>query len=392
MALAFSALVAFKLSRRKTDDTLKLLHTVLFGRRGKAVQIKSNISRFSGFVWHENEEKQMTKVKEKFDKCNKDKLLEFCDVLDIPLAKATTRKEDIVAKLIDFLVDPQVTTTMLLAENEKGKKRKRTAKRGSSRSGTTSRRSAKSQKKNEDSSVAEERKDTTETENESEEEEKKEENEKENENDVPDKSEDEMPEQSESDDKSESDNESEDLKKPRKINKTSSTKKESAAKSTIRKITFKTKTRSAPKRISKKSLSTHSESDDDSEGSPKVSSRRKKNEKRGKQKTSTLTKSSSKEKTEKAAKGKGKNKLNPSDDKLRDTICEILKEVDFNTATFTDILKQLDKKFNIDLTPRKASIKVIIQEELTKLAEADEDEEGDAENDETQSTGQEVEA
>lgn len=34
----------------------------------------------------------MIKVKEKFDKCNKEKLLEFCDVLDVPIAKATTRK------------------------------------------------------------------------------------------------------------------------------------------------------------------------------------------------------------------------------------------------------------------------------------------------------------
>ncbi|GKV19379.1 hypothetical protein SLEP1_g29648 [Rubroshorea leprosula] len=84
--------VAFKLSRRKSDDVFKLLHTILFGRRGKAIQIKSNISRFSGFVWHENEEKQKMKVKEKLDKCNKEKLLELCDVLDIPVAKATTRK------------------------------------------------------------------------------------------------------------------------------------------------------------------------------------------------------------------------------------------------------------------------------------------------------------
>jgi hypothetical protein len=29
--------VAFKLSRRKIDDTLKLLHTILFGRRGKVI-------------------------------------------------------------------------------------------------------------------------------------------------------------------------------------------------------------------------------------------------------------------------------------------------------------------------------------------------------------------
>lgn len=51
------------------------------------------------------------------------------------------------------------------------------------------------------------------------------------------------------------------------------------------------------------------------------------------------------------------------------------------------------KKFDADLTPRKASIKTIIQEELTKLAdEEEEEEEGDAENDENQSIGQDVEA
>lgn len=38
------------------------------------------------------QEKQRSKVKEKFDKCNKEKLLEFCDVLDIPTSKTTRRK------------------------------------------------------------------------------------------------------------------------------------------------------------------------------------------------------------------------------------------------------------------------------------------------------------
>lgn len=32
------------------------------------------------------------KVKEKLDKCNKEKLLEFCDVLDVHVNKASTRK------------------------------------------------------------------------------------------------------------------------------------------------------------------------------------------------------------------------------------------------------------------------------------------------------------
>lgn len=38
------------------------------------------------------QDKQKTKVKEKFDKCNKEKLLEFCDLLNLPISKATTRK------------------------------------------------------------------------------------------------------------------------------------------------------------------------------------------------------------------------------------------------------------------------------------------------------------
>lgn len=34
----------------------------------------------------------MNRVKEKLDKCVKEKLVEFCDVLDVPISKANTRK------------------------------------------------------------------------------------------------------------------------------------------------------------------------------------------------------------------------------------------------------------------------------------------------------------
>ncbi|XWS51744.1 hypothetical protein CRYUN_Cryun11dG0009800 [Craigia yunnanensis] len=387
--------VAFKLSRRKTDDTFRLLHTVLFGRRGKAVQIKSNISRFSGFVWHDNEEKQKIKVTEKFDKCNKEKLLEFCDVLDIPIMKTTTRKEDIVAKLIDFLEAPHAKTTVLLAEKEKsskGTKRKRVTK-----SGTTSKQSTKSRRKSEDTPKLG-KKSTPDSEDESEEEEEEEEKEEEqneegeNENGVTEKSEDELAEDSESEEKNESEQESEEDEgnKKRSI-KASSRKKESAGKAITKKVTVPK--RSTPqKRTPKTSSSKNSKVGDDSDKSPKVFSR-KKPEKVTKEKSSTPTKSASKEKTSKrVAKGKDKakeKKLKPSDYELRATICEILKEVDFNTATFTDILKLLAQHFDTDLTPRKSSIKLMIQEELTKLADEadDEDGEGDAERDETQSAG-----
>ncbi|XP_044498592.1 protein DEK [Mangifera indica] len=394
--------VAFKLSRRKTDDTFRLLHTILFGRRGKAFQVKSNISRFSGFVWHENEEKQKIKVKEKFDKCNKEKLLELCDVLDIPISKNTRRKEDIVTSLIDFLLAPHATTTELLAEKESraSKKRKRAGKQNSTSGSTPLKRSAKSRRKTEDASK---KKGTDSEESDEEEEEEKEEEseeeEKEEENGVPEPSDDEMPEPSESEDKSESEEESEeDVRKRKRSSKTTTKKKQSAGKASTKKIAVTGKSSPPLKRTPKNAPSKRSKADEDSDISPKVFSRKRKNEKVTTEKASTPTKSTPKEKPgRKASKGKEKAKeeeLRPSDEDLRDAICEILKEVDFNTATFTDILKQLAQRFDMDLTPRKSSIKLMIQEELTKLADeaGDEDGEGDTEKGETQSTGQEVEA
>ncbi|GFQ07072.1 putative oligosaccharyltransferase complex subunit cg9662 [Phtheirospermum japonicum] len=82
-----------------------------------AAQVKNNISRFSGFVWHGNEEKKKIKLKEKLDKYVKVKLREFCDILDVPISK-TIPKEDIIAKLIEFLVESNATTSELLAEKE----------------------------------------------------------------------------------------------------------------------------------------------------------------------------------------------------------------------------------------------------------------------------------
>ncbi|KAG0478870.1 hypothetical protein HPP92_013589 [Vanilla planifolia] len=81
-------------------------------------------------------------------------------------------------------------------------------------------------------------------------------------------------------------------------------------------------------------------------------------------------------------------KSGPSKTDLRQTICGILKEVDFNTATFTDLLKMLvlvllrlticsvsATHYNMDLTSRKSMIKQLIQEELTKMADETEDNE-----------------
>ncbi|XP_006352636.1 RNA-binding protein 25-like [Solanum tuberosum] len=345
--------VAYKLSKRKTDDTLKLLHNILFGRRGKAAQFKSNISQFSGFVWHENEEKQKMKVKEKLDKCVKEKLLELCDVLDIPVDEDTSRKEDLESQLMDFLDAPHPTTSELLAENEqssKGKKKKNPSSTIGSLEGST-----KSHKKKK----THEPKDDQE------------------------RSDDEMSKQTKSEEKDgKSEEGSEKDKKKHKRSSNKSSKKESAG---------EVKTKKTPSNSSKSS-----KKNDNNDANPKVHSKKKTTEV-VKGNSSTPKKPSSKDNTgKKVPNGKGHkkaDKLKPSDDELRSAICEVLKEVDFNTATFTDIVQILAKRYDTDLTPRKISVKNMIQDELTRLVdEADEEDEEENAEDEKQPSVQGVEA
>ncbi|CAA6659987.1 unnamed protein product [Spirodela intermedia] len=120
--------VFYKISKRKADENLQLLHTILFAKKAKVLYLKRNIYQFSGFVWTENEEKQKAKVKEKLDKCVKDKLLDFCDILDVPVSRATMKKEDISAKLLGFLESPHATRDVILAEKEQKQKKGEAAK------------------------------------------------------------------------------------------------------------------------------------------------------------------------------------------------------------------------------------------------------------------------
>ncbi|KAJ4976019.1 hypothetical protein NE237_001125 [Protea cynaroides] len=379
--------VAYKLSRKKTEETFKSLYMILFGRRGKASDVKKNISQFSGFVWHENEEKQRMKLKEKFDKCFKEKLLEFCDVLDISVSKTATRKEDIVVKLIDFLAAPHATTDVLIAEKEqsiKDSKRKRSVRGTSSKSGGASAKSSsRKRRKSEDTPKGKDKKSAPDIEDES-----KEEEDEENDNGIPDAPEEVLNCYENEDREDESVEESEeDMVKHKRGLRKSSSKKESAGKTSMKKCTTSRKATpiTSPKETLRKSSSSkHAEVNDSTDKGPKVFSRKKKNEETRK-KASNPVKSATKEKAGKnVVKGKDKSREEepgPSEDELRGTICEILKEVDFNTATFTDILKLLARRFNTDLTTKKSAIKLLIQEELTKLADEAEDN-GDDEGDE----------
>ncbi|XP_076913013.1 DEK domain-containing chromatin-associated protein 4-like [Bidens hawaiensis] len=381
--------VSYKLSKKKVvDDNLKLLHTILFGRRGKAAQVKSNILQFSGFVWPENEEKHKLKVKEKLDKLNKEKLLEFCDIFDMTVSSAN--KEDIVVKLIDFMLTPHATTSELLAEIEqstKGKKRKSESKNSTSTPEATP--SKGSSKKQKTKSLSEEDKKRAARPNDAEEESDEDEKDDEDVNGATEKSEDEKSGDIASEDVSEpepeSESEEESSKKRKSSTKPKSSKKESGVKPKEKKevITPK-KTSSSPQKMKPvKSFISGSQVADQTDSGTKTFSRKNKRdavkEKNGKR----TAKEKEKPKSE-------KQKI--SDGDLRTAICGIFKEVDFNTATFTDILKLLTKRFDTDLTSRKASIKFMIQEELTKIADEAEDDEDDEEAAGKEASGQEVKA
>ncbi|KAK1306070.1 hypothetical protein QJS10_CPA10g01800 [Acorus calamus] len=383
--------VAYKLSKRKSDDIAEMLHMILFGRKGKALHRKQNISQFSGFVWHENEEKQRSKVKEKLDKLFKDKLLEFCDVLDIPVSKTNARKEDLVVKLLDFLDAPHATTDVVIAEKEqsmKSRKRKSVSGGSASRSsGSPAKRSRKTLTKVEDTPKSKGKPSDSESESEDDDDEEV----SEKENGVPNKDDDEDSEHSagEKEDESEEDEEYS-LKKKRGMKKSSpSSKRGDVAKKD-------TKKERAPKRSS---ATTSKSPKKRATITPSRSSKvEKSNDATKKKKTddSPSNKSSSSKPAAKGRSGRKTKEAGPSEKELRSAICDILKKVDFNTATFTDILKKLAAEFKKDLTSRKGAIKLMIQDELTKLAdeaeENDEDEEdGDAEDEKLEPAKEKVE-
>ncbi|CAL4934653.1 unnamed protein product [Urochloa decumbens] len=340
--------VAHRLGRKKPGD-LKFLHNVLFGRKGKLPDFKVHILQFSGFVWHESDEKQRAKAKEKLDKCVKDMLLDLCWILAIPVPKSN---EDLVSKLLDFIAEPHSAADSGLSDDQGSNSRKR-KRGGESASKTPEGTPSRSRKEfGNDSTSGKRRKkalmyDTDEDEDES------------------------VKSDSEADEQ-EDDYDSGKEKTRKKFSevKESLGKKKADRGSGHKKGPQKTISKSPVKKASSK-ISEEKESPDDS---AKVFSRKKKTT--GKDEKDIKEKKSS---GKKVTKGKGESAAVdlPSKDELRKTITAILKKVDFNTATFSDILKKLDDHYKMDLTPKKEAIKVMIQDELTKMSEADDDEDAD---------------
>ncbi|XP_030542281.1 DEK domain-containing chromatin-associated protein 1-like isoform X2 [Rhodamnia argentea] len=407
--------VAFKLSKRKPDDNLQILHSILFGKKAKQSKLSSkflklffqdnlkadislgyvhslkrNIGQFSGYVWTENQlEKQRAKVKEKLEKCVKDKLIDFCDVLNIPINKAAVKKEELSAKLLEFLESPHSTTDVLLADKEQGQKRKRriapskTLVPGEASSTMTE----KKQKQAPDSE-----KKSLEVSSEEDGDDKGDNKQVKDGSDA--NSDDDMVSKEESGDEKSKSEEDDTLKEP--VSKSSSRKKSKDSSVSKTKDTSESAKMVTPAKSAKKlSASASKKSTVDGVGSKKSlpksegsMSKKQKVEKSNQNnqsvssKAKTLSKKqSTKPSTEASVKDRGKGKSSkkpkaePGREEMHAVVVDILKKVDFNTATLSDILRQLGTHFGVDLMHRKAEIKDVITEVINNMT--DDEDEGD---------------
>ncbi|KAJ3698001.1 hypothetical protein LUZ61_001706 [Rhynchospora tenuis] len=59
----------------------------------------------------------------------------------------------------------------------------------------------------------------------------------------------------------------------------------------------------------------------------------------------------------------------PSCEEVQNAISIILEKIDITTATFSDVLEELDEHFEMDMSPRKDAIKVMLEEGIYRLAD-----------------------
>ncbi|PPR85746.1 hypothetical protein GOBAR_AA34948 [Gossypium barbadense] len=369
--------VAFKLSKRKADDNLQMLHIILFGKKAKPHSLKRNIGQFSGYVWVENEEKQKAKVREKIDKCVKEKLVDFCDLLNIPFMRTSVRKEEVTAKLLEFLESPHATTGVLLADKEqKGKRRKATPSKniGSAEASDTSakkrRKTPQGVEKRKRSSKAEEEEDDDKVESPV------------TRDDSHEDDADTAPKEENDDEETKSEEEEEEPKKSSK--KGTSKKVATESPESKSKDKFESGKNLTPAKSSKKSSGSTSKQDASDGGGTSGSkskgsaSKKPKVEKENSKDGSTKEKPAVKKQTNKSsakvsAKSQGKSKTGkkpkpePSREEIHEVVVDILKKVDFNTATLSDILRQLGTHFDLDLMHRKAEVKDIITDKFQRF-------------------------
>ncbi|KAK5618778.1 hypothetical protein CRENBAI_011669 [Crenichthys baileyi] len=95
----------YEINKRKADE-LKLLHSILFDRPGKSASVKKNLRLFNGFPF-DADSSEFTKKREKMlrnSNLNNTKLKLICTVLD--LEKKGTHL-DLIDRILNFLIAPK---------------------------------------------------------------------------------------------------------------------------------------------------------------------------------------------------------------------------------------------------------------------------------------------
>ncbi|CAN6287577.1 unnamed protein product [Urochloa humidicola] len=362
--------VSYRISR-KTNHDLKFLHQILFGRFGRAADFKTHILEFSGFVWHESDEKHRAKAKEKLDNCSKDTLCDLCSLLTIPVSRVNSKKEDIVTKLLDFIAEPHANDDSTLSDDQGSNCRKR--KREGGNATKSSEGTHKRSRKNLDDEHTSRKRQQKYFELESEEE-GAEEGPEEDEHIKSDRKEN-------KDDSEEADDEQEHSYASRKV-KASKKSMDGKGYTAKRRAITGSVPKTAPAATLSKCSSRVSSSSKSSKD--KKSSAEDSNSRKSKPITPKCTANAKKETDERRSSGKGltrskgksagAEKALPSKAELQNTIVGMLKKVDLNTTTYSDIIKMLDKHYKVDLSSRKEDIKLMVYDELIKkAAESDED-------------------
>ncbi|KAL2630706.1 hypothetical protein R1flu_015392 [Riccia fluitans] len=414
--------VAYKLGKRgKGDELLGMLHSLLFNQRGKASAHKYNIYRFSGFVWGENEEKEKSRVKEKLEKYTKEGLGQLIDVLDLHLPK-TGKKEELVVKVLQFLESPHKTTDVSLGEKEQKLKEKKRKGRGPGRGrGSTP---GRKRQKIEDSTPKRGRGRK-----------RKEESESDGGRTTEASSGDEDLEVEEvegahltfKESEEEDDDDDEDYQAKKKLQRKSPKSSKTETKEVQRKVSHDDESDQGPKKSSTSdfSLSVKTPSPEinrnTSKPPDKVYTKGSRKKYKDAKEKEVIEKEKEKEKMkqdfpERKKRGKDKEKSKeknsektgrdgprvrgtikkkstgvlphdegfPSDEVLQTEIRNLLKDLnraDFSKVTFMDIVLQLQDKLNVDLSVEKAHVKLLIRQEVSRLAGEASDEEAPSEAD-----------
>ncbi|EFJ24234.1 hypothetical protein SELMODRAFT_414790 [Selaginella moellendorffii] len=307
--------VAYKLSKiNKNDPVLKTLHYVFFAQRSKAATVKQNLLQFSGHCWGEKEKDQI-KARERLEKCHKDELNELIDILDLNMKG---KKEDLVAKVFEFLAAPHATTDIKLEDTEKEQAEKK-------RKGKSPGRPKKQDSDEPPKRSGRKRKQVVEEDDEEESDDDDEIEQK--------KTSDEEGDASESADDTEADSGERPPPKKQKTDTKVFTRKKKETEKEKTKKKEKTPAKSAKKSTKGKEKSIDKEGGDEAQSN------------------------------------------HSKDEEIRTHVKELLQTLDLKKASFTVIIKKLGERLNIDCTDgtMKSRAKALIREELRKLPDTDDE-------------------